>query len=150
MTEENKTGKTAEPDAEKQQMLQQKFMEYQMEEQQIGQVQQQLEKLEAQKKEATAVKEAIEDIGRAKAGDEVLVPVSGGIFFRTEMKESRQFLVNVGGGVVVSKDIDGTKALVDEQISEIGKLKMKLSMQLQEFTDDHKKKEEELKRLIED
>lgn len=137
-------------DAVKQKAIQQKFMEYQVAEQQMQQMQQQMEKLENQTNEIRAVEQSIEDIGKAKAGDEVLVPVSGGIFFRTTMKENQQFLVNVGSNVVVEKDIEGTKSLIRQQAEEIEKYKAALEKQMAEMMEGYQKLEAELKKIIED
>ncbi|MFC1741151.1 prefoldin subunit alpha [Nanoarchaeota archaeon] len=133
----------------KQKELQKKYLEYQMMEQQIKQLQQQLEKMEAQTMEISTVDQSLEDISKAKAGDEVLVPVSGGIFFRTTIKETGQFLVNVGSGVVVDKNIDGTRQLVQGQAIEIDKYKEQVMQQLALTLAKYQEMENELKKLIE-
>ncbi|HII71560.1 TPA: prefoldin subunit alpha [Candidatus Woesearchaeota archaeon] len=134
----------------KQQALQQKYMEYQMSEQQLKQFQEQLEKLDQQKNEAQAVGQALDDFNSSKDGDEVLVPISGGIFFKTKRTEDRNFLVNVGAGIVVEKDIDGVKALVDNQVSEIAKYHSHLMAEFTKLAIRHQSIEEDLKRLVED
>lgn len=149
MTEDIKTKDDA-VQAQKQKELQQKFMEYQMMEQQLKQVQEQMEKLDAQSNEVKAVEQSIADIGKASPGDEVLVPVSGGIFFRATIKDSKDFLVNVGSNVVVTKDIEGTSALVHKQGEEVEKYKMMLSQQMEELMANHQKLEDDLKNIIED
>jgi prefoldin alpha subunit len=138
-----------EPTKQKQKDIQQRFMEYQMLEQQIKQLQQQLEKMEAQTAEVNKVAESVEDISKAKKGSEVLVPVSGGIFFRTTMQENSKFLVNVGSGVVVTKDAEGTKKLLKEQATEIELYKMHVAHQLEKSLEQYQMIENELKKLIE-
>ena len=139
----------AEQTQEKQKEIQKKFMEYQMLEQQIKQLQQQLEKMEGQTAEVNKVAESVEDISKAKKGAEVLVPVSGGIFFRTTMQDSSRFLVNVGSGVVVTKDAVGTKKLLKEQASEIELYKMHVAHQIQKSIEQYQELEHELKELVE-
>ena len=150
MAEEQKTGKEDARTAEKQQQIQQKYMEYQVMEQQIQQMQQQLEKLEAQAGEAAAVEQCIADVGSAEKGREVLVPVTGGVFFRTRLDDNQTFLVNVGGGVVVEKDLEGTKGLIQKQAEELAKYKEQLTQQLSEQIMRFQEMEIELKKLIED
>ncbi len=137
-------------DAAKQQELQRKYVEYQMMEQQIKQMQQQLEKLEQQGMEAAAVEQCIVDVGNVSKGDEVLVPVTGGVFFRTKVEDSRTFLVNVGSGVVVEKDVEGTRQLIQKQSEEIVKYKEQLTNQLSEQIMAFQEMETALKKLIED
>lgn len=139
-----------EPSKEKQKEMQSRFMEYQVLEQQMKQIQQQLEKMEQQTAEIEKVKESIADISPAKKGDEVLVPVSGGIFFRTTMQDSNSFLVNVGSGVVVQKDATGVKDLLNEQSKEMEIYKLHLAAQLEKCTEQYQAIEVELKQLIED
>lgn len=137
-------------DAVKQQELQRKYVEYQMMEQQIKQMQQQLEKLEQQGMEAAAVEQCIVDVGNTSKGDEVLVPVTGGVFFKTKVEDSQTFLVNVGGGVVVEKDVKGTRQLIQKQSEEIVKYKEHLTKQLAEKITAFQEMEIALKKLIED
>ncbi|MBN1544432.1 prefoldin subunit alpha [Candidatus Woesearchaeota archaeon] len=134
----------------KQKEIQKRYIEYQMAEQQIRQMQQQLEKLEAQTSEVAAVEQSIEDIAKAKAGDEVLVPVSGGIFFNANVGGSGTFLVNVGSGVVVEKDLEGTKGLIKDQSRELDKFKDHVVQQIAEHITRYQELEIELKKLIED
>jgi prefoldin alpha subunit len=135
---------------ENQKEIQQKFMEYQMLEQQMKQLQEQLQKLEQQGQEVENVKQAIEDIAKAKPGEEVLVPVSGGIFFKAQMKDGGQFLVNVGSGVVVEKDCEGTLGLINNQAKELDKYKDQITGEIAKQLAKHQGIEAELKKLIED
>lgn len=142
--------KQGKEEAEKQKQIQQKYIEYQVAEQQIKQMQQQLERLEAQTAEASAIEQSIADISKARPGEEVLVPVSGGVFFRASMNDSKKFLVNVGSGVVVEKDVDGTKDLLKKQSDEIDRYKEHIAQQLAEHFMRFQQLEMELKRLVED
>lgn len=136
-------------DAQKQQELQKRYMEYQMMEQQVKQMQQQLEKLEQQGAEASAVEQCIEDISKAGKGDEVLVPVTGGVFFKARIDDNSKFLVNVGSGAVVEKDVEGTRGLIQKQREEILKYKDTLTSQLADQMAGLQEMEQELKKLIE-
>lgn len=138
------------PQMKKQKEIQRKYLEYQIAEQQIKQFQQQLEKLEAQTAEVNAVENSIEEMSKADTGDDLLVPVSGGIFFSASVKDTKKFLVNVGAGVVVEKDAAGTKALIEEQARELEKYKEQVVQQLAEHLTNYQELEAELKKLIED
>jgi prefoldin alpha subunit len=141
---------TKDPAEKKQKDIQRRYLEYQMEEQQIRQLQQQLEKLEAQTLEIAAVEQSIEDMSKAKQGAEVLVPVSGGIFFRANIKDNSSFLVNVGSGVVVKKDVCGTKQLIHDQATEMDKFKEQVVEQLAMHIARYQEIEGELKKMVEE
>jgi prefoldin alpha subunit len=130
--------------------MQKKYIEYQVLEQQIKQLQQQMEKIDAQMNEAASVEQSIEDISKAKTGEEVLVPVSGGVFFKATLKESTRFLVNVGSGVVVEKGVEETKGLVKAQSSEMEKYKEHMMEELAKSIAQYQELEKELKGLVEE
>jgi prefoldin alpha subunit len=139
-----------EPSEKRQREVQKKYIEYQVEEQQIRQLQQQLEKLEAQTLEIAAVEQSIEETANARQGADILVPVSGGIFFSASIKDNSSFLVNVGSGVVVRKDVDGTKQLIRDQASEVEKYKEQVVEQLAMHIARYQEIEGELKKMVEE
>jgi prefoldin alpha subunit len=141
---------TKENTKDKQKEMQKRYIEYQVCEQQLKQLQQQLEKLEMQTLEVNNVIQSVEDISKAKPGEEVLVPVTGGIFFKANMSENSRFLVNVGGGVVVDKDVEGTKKLLQEQAMEIEKYKEQIASQIAAQISRYQELEAELKKLVEE
>ena len=138
-----------EAEKKKAQEMQQKFMEYQMAEQQLKQLQQQLEKLDEQKGEAAKVEESLKDFHNSKPGSEVMVPISGGIFFKAELKGNEKFLVNVGSGVVVEKDIEGVKALVQSQVGEIENYRNQMMTEFTRISLSYQALEKELKKMVE-
>jgi len=135
---------------EKRKLMQKRYIEYQVLEQQIKQLQQQMEKIDAQMNEAASVEQSIEDISKAKTGDEVLVPVSGGVFFKANMKENAKFLVNVGSGVVVEKTVDETKGLIKAQSAEMERYKEQMMEELAKNIAQYQELEKELKGLVEE
>ena len=137
------------PDKKKQQDLQQKYIAYQVAEQQIKSHQQQLEKFEQQLQEIRTVVEALEDISKAKKETEVLVPLSGGIFFRAKMADNQKFLVNVGSGTVVEKTVEETKGLVKDQVKEIEKYKDQITENLANLITECQMLEAELRQVSE-
>ncbi len=140
----------ADPQEEKKKQLQQKYVEHQMMEQQLKQMQQQLEKLESQVQEVERVNESVAELADAKEGDEILVPVSGGIFFKAKVIDANKFLVNVGAGVVVSKNKEDTKVLLNEQTVEINKYKEQVSQHVAHQLEAHQQLENEIKSMMEE
>ncbi len=108
---------------ELQSALQEKYMEYQVLEQQVKQVEEQNQTLQKQIEDLNGIKEAIESIEKTKVGSELFVPISAGIFIKAEMKQNNELLVNVGDNVVVPKSIKDAIKLVEKQEQEIQKYK---------------------------
>lgn len=127
--------------------LQEKYMEMRMMEEQIKEMQKQGQIVEQQLAELMANVQSIEDFRKAKEGDEILVPVSSGIFAKAELKSSREFLVNVGADTVVQKDIDSTKKLLENQVDEMREFHARISMQVQRLALQASKIEEEMREL---
>ena len=130
MTKANKT-KTCEHHEHD---VQQKYVEYQMMEQQIMQIQKQLQQIEAQTMELKRLHAAIDEFAGIDSGKEVLVPFSPGVYAKAEIKDTKKLLVNIGSNVIVSKSVDDTKELIDNQVKEIELTRRKLAQDLTAFT----------------
>ncbi|PIN79844.1 prefoldin subunit alpha [Candidatus Woesearchaeota archaeon CG10_big_fil_rev_8_21_14_0_10_34_8] len=127
---------------ELQRELQEKYMEYQMIEEQTKQMNEQLQTFEKQIEELDSIKEALKSIKDTKAGTELFVPISSGIFIKAEIKETKELLVNVGDNVIVPKTIDDAVKLVKKQQDDIKEYKEKV-MQNTEMLMLHGKKIEQ-------
>ncbi|MFH1668558.1 MAG: prefoldin subunit alpha [Candidatus Woesearchaeota archaeon] len=138
----------ADPQEENRKKLQQKYVEHQMLEQQLKQMQHQLEKLESQMQEVATVEKSVAELSAAKEGDDILVPVSGGIFFKAKVTDASRFLVNVGAGVVVSKNMEDTIALLKEQTHEIDRYRELVSKQLIQYIEAHQQLENDIKSIM--
>ena len=75
--------------------------------------------------------EVAEELKGLKAGTEMYVPVSGGVFMRAAVKEPDKLLVNVGANTAVTKTVPETIKLIQDQINEIGSAKTQLGEQVQ-------------------
>ena len=84
--------------------------------------------------ELMATNQSLEDMKKINNGTEILMPLSGGIYAKAELKDSKNLIVNVGSNITVTKDVDSTKKLIETQIDEIQKLQKNLVIQLQEET----------------
>ncbi|MBW2996240.1 prefoldin subunit alpha [Candidatus Woesearchaeota archaeon] len=104
---------------EKQQQLQQKYMEMQMLSQQMQQAQKQIEMVNNQINELNLTKEALDDISKTKEGTEIRVPLASGIFIKANLTDNKDVIVNVGAGTSVKKTIPEARKLIDDQLKEI-------------------------------
>lgn len=121
-------------DAEKENLLKEKYTELRLIDQQIRQIQKQLQELENQVLEIMYVQQSLDDLKEVKVGKEILVPVSNGIFAKAALKENNELLVNVGANTVVSKDVDSVKKMLEENINEIKKLETRFLQDLQQLS----------------
>ncbi|MEA2037403.1 MAG: prefoldin subunit alpha [Nanoarchaeota archaeon] len=127
--------------------VQEKYIEMKTLEEQMKHMQEQAATLEQQLMETMTIKKSLDDFKKAQKGDEILVPISQGIFAKAELKENKEFLVNVGANTIVNKDIESTKKLMDKQIEEMQGVHSKAMMQLQQWALKAASIEKELKEL---
>ena len=130
--------------SEKEDNIQKLYVEFQELDQQIKQLEQQNNQLSAQLTDLTSTVQNLDDIKSIKNGTEILVPISGGIYAKAELKDNKNFIVNVGSNVTTVKDVDSTKKLIETQISEIKKLQIRLIEELQNNTTKAKLIEQEI------
>ncbi len=111
--------------------LQNKYMQYQMIDQQMKQIQQQVQVIEKQLVDLAVTRQAMDDLEKTNVGSEILVPVSNGIFTKAELKDNKKLILNVGSNTAVEKSIPDTKKLIDNQFKEIKKVQKDLMKDLQ-------------------
>jgi prefoldin alpha subunit len=116
---------------QKVQNLQEKYIELQMLDQQMKQVQQQLRIIISQIAELDSVVIALDDLKKVKTGAEVLFPITNGIFVKGTLKENKEVSINVGSNIVVNKPIDQAKELIKRQLEEIRNLESQVRIDLQ-------------------
>ncbi len=133
---------------EKQQALQQKYMEMQMLSQQMQQMQKQLELLVNQMQELNNTKEALDEISKTKTGTEIRVPLASGIFVKAQITDNKDVTVNVGASTAVKKTIPEAKELIDQQQKEITNFQKEVEENLIKLTAKAQQIEKELSELV--
>jgi len=81
------------------------------------------------------VKSALDEISKAKEGEEILVPIGGNIFIHASLKDTSNVMTGVGGGVVTEKSISKAMVFVDKKIKELLKEEENLIKTSQEIKD---------------
>ena len=133
---------------EKEKNVQELYMEFQMLEQQIKQLQKQLEALTGQLIELSVTSNSLDDFNKIKSEKEVFVPLSSGIFAKASIKDTSGLLVNVGANVVVRKDVSSTKKLIQTQIDELKKIQNQMLNDLEKMTNRAAQLEMQLQSMI--
>jgi len=133
---------------EKQKMLEAKYMEQQLLEQEIKQIQGSLQTIDNQIMEIRLVEHSIDELKKTKIGQGIFVPLSNGIFLKGKLVNNQKLLVNVGSGVVVGKSIEGTKGLLHKQLDELDKLRNQIMAQFQKSAMQLEEIRKEMEKLV--
>ena len=134
---------------EKEQKAQRLYMEFQELDQHIKQVQKQIEMISSQLMEATVTRNSLEEFGKIETGKEIFVPVSSGIFAKAEIKSNSELLINIGANVVVQKNLDGAKKLIQGQIEEIKSAQKRIIEEYEKMTDKAAEMQSQLQAMLE-
>ncbi|MBU0628999.1 MAG: prefoldin subunit alpha [Nanoarchaeota archaeon] len=127
---------------------QEKYIEMKVLEEQLEEMQKKSQMVEKQLMELMSTVQSLDDFKKTNNGDEILVPISSGIFIKANIKENNEFLVNVGAETVVTKDIESTKKLMSKQVEEMTEFNTRINMQMQKMAMKASVLQNELKELI--
>ncbi len=145
-----KTEKTKQTGQKRQEQLQEKYMEYQMIEEQIKKMQEQLLSFKKQNEELEGITNALQNIAEVKQGTEILVPMSSGIFIKAEVQETKEVLVNVGDNVVVEKKLEDAILLVRKQQEDINEYREKVAKNTELIIEHGQRLEQEVMKLAQE
>ncbi len=134
---------------EKQKEVQKTYLELQMLDQHIKQLQKQLESVNNQVQETDMVKEILDDIKDVKTGTEILVQVANGIFTKATIKNTQELIVNAGANIAVVKDVAQTKDMLTGQSVELQAVQIQMNDQLERMVHKAQALQESLRSMIE-
>lgn len=123
-------------------------MKYQVLDQNIKQLQQQLETADQQIIAIMATIQSLDEYKTVKDGTEILVPLNNGIFTKATLKKEDSVLINVGSSVIVEKSIEDTKKLIEKQKEEIISIKEKMSINMNKLLEKASALEKELSQIM--
>lgn len=103
----------------KQKDMQELYMELNSMNQQMTDLQKQIQELENTVLEIDESKKCLSEIGKAKQGKEILVPIVSGIFAKTKLSNNDEVIVNVGANIAVTKTISEANKLLNEQLQNV-------------------------------
>ncbi len=119
---------------DKEKKAQEMYMQFQVIDQNIKQLQKQLEMVTHQLMDLSVTRGSLDELDKVKAGNEIFVPISSGIFARAVIKDTSELLVNIGANVVVKKDNASTKKLIQDQIEEVKGIQKQMIEELEKMT----------------
>ena len=127
---------------------QRKYVELQLVMQHVKELNQQMEHAQEQFVETSRLKEYLDDFVHVKKGDDMYASIGPGMFVEGTLKETGKVLVNVGGNVVVYKDVKEAQKLVEKQVNDIQEVLEKMSAELHKVTQHSETVQEEVRKLI--
>jgi prefoldin alpha subunit len=111
--------------------LQEKYMQMQMYDQQMRQLQKYIETFDEQLIGVRNLIDAVNEFGTLKKGDLINAPLANGVFVKARLEDSQHLLVNVGNGVVVSKTIPEVVTMLEGQEAEVKQFKAETTKQME-------------------
>ncbi|MBW3012032.1 prefoldin subunit alpha [Candidatus Woesearchaeota archaeon] len=108
------------------------YVEFQMLNQQLKEIQQSMQTMEQQANEIAVIRQALEDLKDVKQGTEMLAPIAPGIFVKAKLEDNSGLLINVGGKVVVPKTVEEAQNLLMGQQHELAGAEQNLAVQFQQ------------------
>jgi prefoldin alpha subunit len=103
----------------KRDLEQNKYVQLQMIDQQVKQLQQYLQTFDQQLIEIRSVITSLQDLSTLKKGDSILAPLANGIFVKAKLEDNKEVRMNVGNNTVVTKSIADSVKMLEGQESEI-------------------------------
>lgn len=127
--------------------IKQKYLELQIMDQQLRQLQQQINKIDEQLMELALTDQSIEELRNIKNGSETLVPIAPGIYVEGTIKNVDSFIVNVGANIAVKKNIEETKKIIIQQIEEVSAYREDMAKRMKEIAEAAVEIEKEIETL---
>lgn len=110
--------------------IQQKYMELQMLNQQMAQLQNQLNIVDQQVTELNELNHNLEQVEKISKGKETFFPIGPGVFLKGRIEDNKKVLINIGSGVVIKKGINEANELFDKRIEELSKVRAQIESAL--------------------
>ncbi len=132
---------------EKEEKLQKLYLEFQMLEQQIKQLEKQSNSLNNHLVELMSTSQSLEDLKNAGENAEILIPISTGIYAKAELKSKDRFIVNVGANIAINKNLESTKKIISDQLKEISQVQENVSQELQNHIQKAASMEQEINKI---
>ncbi len=108
----------------------QKYVEFQLLNQQIQQAQQQMQMLSQQTMELKSLSKNLSELSSIEPGSEMYNNLGVGVNIKSTVQDLKHLLVNVGAGILVQKTPEETIKIVNKQVTELEKFVNNLEVNL--------------------
>ena len=101
------------------QKLQEKYVEFQLLQERIQEVEQQRQFIAQQNNELHKTRDSLSGLSSAHTGEQIFSQIGSGVFIRTKLDEINYVLINIGANIFASKTIEETRTFLDMHIEEL-------------------------------
>ncbi|MBD3262770.1 prefoldin subunit alpha [Candidatus Woesearchaeota archaeon] len=130
------------------QNMQQKQLMLQLIGAQMQEIEKEVIEIENKSKELTNLKGNLDSLKETKKSAKAFPSLGMGIFAEGNITNTKEVLVNIGSNIVVKKDIESTKKLLDNQIKQTKDISKKLTQNMQNLVLRAQGLEQEIKNSI--
>jgi len=88
---------------------------------QINQLEMQSQYVQAAVTDYNKAKITLENVEKTEKGTDVLLPIGGGALLEASVKNTNNVLFDIGAGIIIQKDIEGTVKKIEEKIGSLQK-----------------------------
>lgn len=132
----------------KEQEIQQKLVLYQLLTQRIEQLNEQARLIEQRLLELETTRQALADLGKAKQGSEVLIPLGSGCYTYGMTGDFRKLLLDMGAGVMMNKSPAEAGKAIEEKKAEIEEMSQALQKEANDIVEKMNELVPELQRFL--
>ncbi len=86
---------------------------------QLESIEQQNNYLQAAVMDYQKAKLTVQKLAETKSGNEMLIPIGGGVFTYATTKNPSKVLADIGAGIVIEKDPKNALSIIDKRIKEL-------------------------------
>lgn len=129
------------------QELQQKYLQFQLFQQQIEQTSQQLELFTQQHNDLEVSQDALKQLQKVPPNNEILATIAPGIFIKASLKDNQKLIVNIGANITAEKTIPQVIEMLEKQKKELEKTISQSDALLQTLTQQALKLYQELENV---
>ncbi|GAI04216.1 unnamed protein product, partial [marine sediment metagenome] len=109
---------------------QEKYLGFQLLNQKLSQLNQQLSLTEQQLMELKLMEENLTNLKKVKSGTKTFSSVGPGIFVESELKDNKEILMNIGASIVVKKSIVSAKTTISKKAEEVSEVMKQLEKEI--------------------
>ncbi|MEM5812772.1 MAG: prefoldin subunit alpha [Candidatus Aenigmatarchaeota archaeon] len=131
----------------KEEKLKEVYIKYQMLKQQLNTLKSQRSLLEKNIELIRATIENMKEINSIQEGKEILASIGNGVYIKTELKNNKNVIVEIGNDIIVEKPIPQAISLLEKKITETKEIIEKIDKQIIAFENEINNIEKEIVKI---
>ena len=127
--------------------LQRKYLQMQLYKHQLNAYIEEKNKIDARVEEFKMTIGALEQLDKMKKGDEIWSPLGSNAFVMSDIKDTKNVLINVGAGVVIKSTKEHSIEILQSRLDELNEVNKSLTAEIVKYSEEVGKLEPEVQRL---